>query len=170
MGGEKCITKIDTKIFNIYFQLVVILCLSLLTILLHSNCSAEDESPVGKEYQGTWVPAGKTCKSEKRVEIYKDHLLFVNKKDVQKFGDLDMCFSCAGGPHGESDQVWLVADFNNPPGKFTIIFFEDERRGKTFIDEMRVEYSDTGAKLRKRFPFDKISFKKCAKPEKKGTN
>jgi hypothetical protein len=129
--------------------------LIIMTIIAFDSAGA-DLTKAEKFMQGTWVPQNiKSCKSSTKFEIFEEHLVIHYKADSARFGDFDLCFSCAGGAKYSGIEVWLSPDFNNPNGGcFTLRFNDGERKGI-----MKVDFIDKN--LGQRFPFEKYNFIKC---------
>lgn len=105
--------------------------------------------PVPAEYVGSWSPDG-TCKGPLQVKIAADSITLVNGSDSQKFGDVDMCLTCAGGFQYEGPVIWLVGDWRDGAAgggveHFTI-YLNQPAVGRAQVEVTRPE-------LKKRFPF-----------------
>lgn len=62
------------------------------------NVSNSDTLTVDEEFHGIWVEnSQKSCISDIRIEVYGGLVTLYNKNDSAKFGNLDICYSCAGG-------------------------------------------------------------------------
>lgn len=128
---------------------------ALTLIISFSNVSRSETTTVDKEFQGIWIPSNqKFCASTVRIEIHKNTVVLHSKNDSVNFGNLDICYSCAGGAQYSGIEVYLFPEKEITPSPFIIRFNADERKGILVI-----EVQDE--KLKKRFPFDKYIFKRC---------
>lgn len=115
------------------------------------------EIPVPSEFIGKWVPIGASCKSENKLKVEEKTVTLINGSDTQKFGHLDVCFSCEGGAKYDGITVWLIPEFtDNNQSPFLIRFNTDEKQGIAEISKMGQE------DLKMRFPIHNTKLYKCS--------
>jgi hypothetical protein len=91
--------------------------------------------PIPSEFIGDWVPQKSSCTSSTRLRIDVDSVTLINGSDSQKYGDIDLCYSCEGGAQYSGEVVWLFPDFNKGnKSKFAIAFNAEEKKGITVIE------------------------------------
>ena len=133
----------------------ILIIYTIAVILSFYNLSMAETTTVDKEFQGIWIQNSQnSCASAIRIEVRKDSVVLHNNKDTAKFGNLDVCYSCAGGAQYSGIEVHLFPEKEIAPSPFIIRFNADERKGILVIEMQDV-------KLKNRFPFDKYIFKKC---------
>ena len=102
---------------------------------------------------GVWVPAKSDCKSPLRVELAPKTMTLVNGKDRVSRGNVGLSYSYFGNSY-QGIQFAAMADWDKTQ-PFTLILNAGEKKGRAqiLLDD---------AALKKRFPLDKATLKRCA--------
>lgn len=110
---------------------------------------------VPKEFLGEWVPKRMSCESPLRMIVKPDHVILQSDMKRKYYGNLDICYSCAGGSKYDGRQVWVHTEFFSETATgFVIMFNDNERKGIAKIQDIQ------NADL-KHFPLNNVDLKKC---------
>jgi hypothetical protein len=113
------------------------------------------ERPVPAEFIGDWVPVGGPCEATSRLRVESDTVTLINGSDSQRFGGLDICFSCEGGARYSGRVVWLLPEFSKGGrSPFLVRFNANEEPGVTVVEFERED-------LRQRFPLHNVKLQRC---------
>jgi hypothetical protein len=133
---------------------IITFCIFVATISFPFSPKCE-VTAVEKQFQGIWITKDQSsCLVSIRVEVRKTTVVLRNGNHVATYGDIEMCYSCAGGAQYSGIEVQLYPEKETVPSPFIIRFNPDEKEGL-----MTIEIQDS--KLKKSFPFEELIFKKC---------
>ena len=135
-------------------RMAIAFCLLVAAICFPLSLKSEITA-VEKQFQGIWIPKNKSsCSGPMRIEVHKTTVVLCNGKHTATYGNIEMCYSCAGGAQYSGIEVQLYPEKETAPSPFIIRFNPDEKEGV-----MVIELQDS--KIEKSFPFGKLRFKKC---------
>jgi hypothetical protein len=102
---------------------------------------------------GVWVPAKSDCNSPLRVELAPKTMTLVKGTDRFSKGNVGLTYSYFGNSY-QGIQFAAMADWDKTQ-PFTVILNAGEKKGRAqiLVDD---------ATLKKRFPLDKATLKRCA--------
>jgi len=127
--------------------------IALLAALLTPPASLAQTDVIPADQLGVWVPAKADCKSPLRLELAPKTMTLVNGKDRVNHGNVGLTYSYFGNSY-QGIQFAAMADWDKTQ-PVTVIFNAGEKKGRAqiLVDD---------AALKKRFPMDKATLKRCA--------
>jgi hypothetical protein len=127
--------------------------LALLAAVLSPPLVLAQTDAIPPDQLGVWVPAKSDCKSSLRLELAPKTMTLVNGKDRVSKSNVGLSHSYFGNSY-QGIQFAAMADWDKTQ-PFTVILNAGEKKGRAqlLVDD---------AALKKRFPLDKATLKRCA--------
>ena len=125
--------------------------LAVLGAMLLPAAAAAQTDAVPTDQRGLWVPAKSDCKSPLRLELAPKQMTLSNGKDRVSHGNVGMSY------FGNSYQGITFAampdwDKSQP---YVVLLNAEEKKGRA-----KINFND--ARLKKRFPLQNVTLKRCA--------
>ena len=143
---------------------------SVLCLTIASGVAAAFQKTVPTEYQGRWVPSKAMCDSPLAILVAADRLTFVNGKDTEALGGIEMAGPGYFPPDYRGIMAVLITEFDGQQPAM-VTFNLGEKKGVGLAEFAPVlpnapltPYNAriTKLSLAKRFALDKVPLKKCA--------
>lgn len=127
--------------------------LAVLVAALSPSVASAQTDAIPADQLGLWVPAKSDCKSPLRLELAPKTMTLTNGKDRVSKGNVGLSYSYFGNSY-QGIQFAAMADWDKTQ-PFTVILNAGEKKGRAqiMIDD---------AALKKRFPLDRATLKRCA--------
>jgi hypothetical protein len=147
--------------------LVAALCLT-----IASGVAAAFQKTVPIQHQGRWVPSKAMCDSPLAVLVTADRLTFINGKDTEALGGIEMAGSGYFAPDYRGIMAVLITEFDGQQPAM-VTFNLREKKGVGQVDFAPILPGTPNAQLTpynarvtklnlaKRFALDKVPLKKC---------